>query len=174
MNETLKRFLDNAEAQKAKAEKDERDAFLISLELIEGTRREYGKHSVKYNSYDKAEKQWYYDRPIPIEVSDDEYEQIKALAPYVKSKSSADDKDYYDYLTDNAENKLSVINALVLILFVVGGIISIIGACQGYKADVTLIVMGITTILFSALIWAFIRVFLVISMNVNHIRKRIK
>ena len=170
MDEKLKQFIDLANAKK----KEERDSFLVSLNLTEGTRRVYGEHGGPFNQYDKEVKQWYYDTPIPIDVTDEEYSQIKELAPYVKSNSSADDKDYYDYLTDHAETKLSAINALVLILFVLGGIVSIIGAFQGYKADVTLVVTGIITILFSALLWAFVRVFLVISMNVNHIRKKIK
>lgn len=168
MDEKLKQFIDLANAKK----KEERDSFLVSLNLTEGTRRVYGEHGGPFNQYDKEVKQWYYDTPIPIDVTDEEYSQIKELAPYFMKGVEA--YDYYDEATNRADNKLSAFNAALLVLSILGGIACIAGSSQGYHTDPTLIGIGIATIFYGIFIWAIVRVFLSMSMNINRIRKNQK
>ena len=80
MDTKVKEFLEAAKSKEREAFEKERDKHLISLGLIkEGESiREYSDRYVyPFTLWDKEKQKYYYDKKVPINVTDDEYEEIK-------------------------------------------------------------------------------------------------
>ena len=92
MNAKLEKFLSEKRELKALEAKKKRDEHLISLGLIDEVKmmnsRKYSEYwSEKYPNYDKNKDLYYCDmeQPSPIEISDEEYEEILKIAPLSES-----------------------------------------------------------------------------------------
>ena len=83
MDERVKKFIDAAKAAERQRFENERDSLLISLGLVDPakTRREYADYySVTHSDWDAEKGKYYRDVVEPIEVSDEEYEEINGLS----------------------------------------------------------------------------------------------
>lgn len=92
MNPKVEKFLSEMKESKANEAKRIRDEHLISLGLVDDEKmiknRKYSQYwSKKYPNYDKYKDMYYSDteHPLPIEISDEEYEEILKIAPLSES-----------------------------------------------------------------------------------------
>ena len=92
MNPKVEKFLSEMKESKANEAKRRRDEHLISLGLVDESKRiesrKYSQYwSKKYPNYDKYKDMYYSDteQPLPIEISDEEYEEILKIAPLSES-----------------------------------------------------------------------------------------
>lgn len=164
MNEQVRAYLD-------KAKKDK----LISMGLIKEMKREYGPYGPIFSKYDKETKQYYFETPIPIDISDEEfeklikYEQIKTAAPQdvVKTENAK--------VKNTAEKALNIYNTVVLVIGLIAAVICVIaGLAGGYSANLALAAIGIGVAITFVLSWAVIKVYVNISNNLHEINSKLK
>ena len=110
MNEKLKNFLDAERAVERKKYEKERDEVLLSLGLCE---REYAdEYSEEFCLYEvdlqTGKTNWYKQRPI--EISDEEYEELKKHIEIKKHTGSS--------------NAVSIMLRVIAILVYVGGFVA--------------------------------------------------
>lgn len=82
MDPKVKEFINAAKSkERAKFEK-ERDKYLISLGLIKEQERKYSDayNASTFPNYDSELKKYYRETFVPVEVTDEEYEEIKKWA----------------------------------------------------------------------------------------------
>ena len=100
MDEKVKQFLDEAKAKEQKAteeaiakEKKEKNDFLVSLGLIKEKKREYSDTLAPgFSLWDPEAKKYYADVSIAVDVTEEEYEEIKK---YAKLQNFTVDKAEY-------------------------------------------------------------------------------
>lgn len=184
MNGKVAKFLAEAKERESKKAAKERDATLISLGLTEGVKREYGPYGRPYVNYDREAKKYYYDRPIPVEVTDEEYAEILKYAPARQKPAkpvSAAEKPVSKYpVNPGAEN---TINAVATVLLVVGIVASVACAVFGFVAMAALgdpeawwigIIAGALLLLASFVQWASVKVIVNISRSLYNINASIQ
>ena len=173
MNENVKKFIDAAKAAERKRFESERDSLLLSLGLIDPdkTRREYvDYYSASYSDWD-AEKKMYYRVVVePIEVSVEEYEEIKKYAPKDTKKEVLGEELIYN----GAEKFLSVINGLSLTIGVITSIVLFVLALHSYKNIGYMLLSAVVVLLISLVSWAVVKVVLNVSNNLHEINSKIK
>jgi len=166
MDEKAREFLDKTKGEK-----------LISLGLIKETVREYGPFSVKYSKYDKETKSYYRERPIPIDVT---YEEFEKICKYAEMKTPKEQKEETENkerhpILNGAEKTLGVFNSISLAFGVLIAIVCvIIGIVADFEYSALFFVYGIILIIPFILSWAVIKVFLNISNNLHHINSKLK
>ena len=175
MNENVKKFIDAAKAAERKRFESERDSLLLSLGLIdpEKTRREYSDYPYPTDTHpdlDEEKKKYYRTIVEPLEVSDEEYEQIKQYAP----KETLSVVSGNSVLGKTSENFLALLSNISL---AIGTIVSIVllfstNNFGGNKGYVVLTAVGLFFI--SLMSWAAIKVLLNISNNLHEINSKIK
>lgn len=123
MNAKVQEFIDKMK----KEEKKQRDAKLISLGLIDETKstlkREYYNYFHVDFKYDK-DKNLYYKEVgsyAPIDVTDEEYQEILKYSPNIDAESKADKK----VIETGWANGIKTIAILLFIVNIIGGIITI-------------------------------------------------
>ncbi len=153
MNPKVKAFIENAQEKQQKQAKQERDELLVSLGLTDGVERKY---------WDDEKQMYYYDAPVPISVTDEEYELIKM---YVKQRGEkrADESEK----SNGAERFLGVINTISL---VVGLLCAVVMLFLG----VEMVIAGICLAIVMFVSWAMVKVVLNISNNLHDINAKMK
>ena len=109
MDPKLKAFLE----KKQETERKERDKLLTSLALV-NYEKEYsptGKKTGPYVHFDKDQNNYYMNKTTPIQVTDEEYEQIKK---YVEPKKKT---------VDGTEGGLKVVNGFFWIFAILAFIV---------------------------------------------------
>lgn len=180
MHELVKKYLDEGKAkeqeildEEARKKKEERDNYLIRLGLTTGTERRYSKeYSGPYCSWDKEKEMYYYDAQVPVEVTDEEFEEIRKYEKFHNGEIpvSAEAKATLD---NGAESTLSVINSVFYILaWIVAFTMFIVGLSDyGYRG---LIKLSIILILGATITWAVVKVYINISNNLHELNAKIK
>lgn len=126
MEPILKAFLDKKQAEQRKEFESERDQLLVSLGLVK-FEKEYspsGKQTGPYVKYDVGAKNYYYVKhKTPIEVTDEEYEQIKKYALTQKSQKPQTLQKSNE--VDGTEWGLKLVNGVFWVLAIIGFVIVI-------------------------------------------------
>lgn len=167
MNEKVKEFLDVAKTQQRLQLKKERDKLLISLGLYkeDETSHDYSDSDNYIHKWDEKNQQWYKATVTPIEVTDEEYEEILKYA-HVKE----DTEDTPDNM--NADNFLSITNGIMLFLSCVACFILIFASIN--MEDYTYAIIGIAILPLCVLSYALVKVFVNISRNIKEIDDKLK
>ncbi|MBR4774656.1 MAG: hypothetical protein IK008_00980 [Bacteroidales bacterium] len=171
MRERVKQFLEEAKAKEKEARKRERDIFLISIGLTEDperTQKLYCDHyDPPYTLWDSEKGQYYYNAPIPLEVTDEEYEELKKYGQYKKAGDASD-----SLLDPGAEKTLNILNTLMLVTAILGVIVLFYKALNSGLFIYFIAPVGvfITYLAF----WAMIKVYINISQNLHEINRKIK
>ena len=126
MEPILKEFLDKKQAEQRKEFESERDQLLVSLGLVK-LEKEYspsGKQTGPYVKYDVGAKNYYYVKhKTPIEVTDEEYEQIKKYALTQKPQKLQTLQKSNE--VDGTEWGLKLVNGVFWVLAIIGFVIVI-------------------------------------------------
>ncbi len=165
MDAKVKEFLDAAKAK----EKKERDNHLISLGLIdEGkTQREYSQnYGAGFYQWDEEKKMYYNDKAVPVEVTDEEYEEIKKYS----SKNAVESVE----LDNGAESFLKVINIIVLIIGIIATVGLLIAAANSYRGGGVYVLSAAAVLVVSLISWAVVKVVLNMSNNLHKINSKLK
>ena len=172
MNPKVQQFIDEAKAKERAEFEKLRDAHLIKLGLVDEEKStiEYSKNyseALGFVKYD-AEKDMYYKGVfVPVEVTDEEYEQIKRYtAPKVKAVADSND------VANSAEVFLGVVNNIVRVVVVVSSIALAIFALS--EELWIFFILGVVVLLGGLIITATTKVLLNISNNLHEINAKIK
>lgn len=166
MNDQVRAFLDKAKDKK-----------LISMGLIEETRREYGPYSPKYRLFEKETRRYYRDIPIPIEISDEEfekllmYEKIKETIPQEKEDDIRDVR----HINNTAEKILNTFNVIALVIGITAALVCVIlGFIDSMRLGYMAILIGIAITIPIILSWAMLKVYINISNNLHEINSKMR
>lgn len=163
MNPKVKAFIENAQEKQQIQTKQERDKLLVSLGLTDGVERKYAKEwDGVYQSWDDEKQMYYYDAPVPISVTDEEYELIKMCVKQ-RGDKCADESDK----RNGAERFLSVVNTIGL---VAGLLYAVAMLFMGLR----LALMGVCLAIVMFISWAMVKVVLNISNNLHDINAKMK
>ena len=136
MEPILKEFLDKKQAEQRKEFESERDKLLVSLGLVK-FEKEYspsGKQTGPYVKYDVGAKNYYYVKhKTPIEVTDEEYEQIKKYALTQKPQKLQTLQKSNE--VDGTEWGLKLVNGVFWVLAIIGFVIVIFLASDALFND---------------------------------------
>ncbi|MCI5716773.1 MAG: hypothetical protein MR292_00060 [Alistipes sp.] len=170
MDTKVKEFLEAAKSKEREAFEKERDKHLISLGLIkEGESiREYSDRYVyPFTLWDKEKQKYYYDKKVPINVTDDEYEEIKKY-------STKEVVEETTKLNKGAEKFLGVINGINLAVGIIITIGLIYVAIISYQNEGLYAIASIVVLLTSLISYAIVKVVLNISYNLHEINSKQK
>lgn len=181
MNPKVLEFIENAkkaqaEAQELERQKQaaERDALLISLglcrmEMVEIKRDEAYKINFEGVKYDAEKDIYYRGGAVAIDVTDEEFEEIKKYAPKKEKIEQIGDVP----LDNSAEQFLGVLNVISLVICCIAAFILIVAGMDSYR-ERYLIGVGIGLAVFSLIYYACMKVVLNISNNLHKINSKIK
>lgn len=167
MDEKVRNFLDKAKSEK-----------LVSMGLIKETTREYGPYGLKYPKYDPETKQYYRDVPIPVDVTDEEFEKICRYEQINQQKHQEEDIDAKieerRSVKNGAEKTLGVFNSIGIVFgIIMAAICILVGIFADFDYSVLFIVYGVIIIIPFILSWATLKVFLNISNNLHQINSKL-
>lgn len=162
----------------------ERDKLLVSLGLIDHYEKSYGPYGHPYVNFDKDTKLYYYDRPIPVAVTDEEFAEILKLAEINKrSKPMASDNEdnkekkrrALREINNGAENTLKVFNIVFLIIGILAAVIVLISGLHHWSRDVKFMsaFISIGIVLVFLFNWAVMKTFINISNNLHEINAKL-
>ena len=130
MNPKVQEFIDKMKAEQREKELKERGEHLISLGLIdEDKSNEETEYSDYYGGKDwkwDYEKNQYYKTvgiKVPVEVTDEEYQEILKYAPVIEKEVEEIVKPEPETPTANA---IRIIATILLILMLIVGVVSLI------------------------------------------------
>lgn len=171
MDPKVKEFIDSAKSKKREEFEKERDAHLISLGLIKEKVRKYSDaYGGGYYAYDEVQKKYYGEFNVPVNVTDEEYAEIKKIT---EEKPNEDIK-----IENGAEKFLAVFNGIFLGIGILASVILLIAAIDGlsYGDDegVVYLLSSIGVLLVSIISWNITRVLLNISNNLHKINSKLK
>ena len=160
----VKEFIEAAKSKERAEFEKKRDEHLISLGLIKKREKKYSDtFGGGYNLYDEGQNKYYGLFTKPVEVTDEEYEEIKKIATKPEE------------VENGAENFLRVINGISLVIGIIFAIILIIASVNSYEDESTsFLIAGIAVLLISFVSCAIIRVLLNISNNLHQINAKLK
>lgn len=165
---------------------NEREKVLISLGLIDHYVKEYGPYGAPYVMFDKDTQQYYYNRPVAVDVTDAEFEKILQLATLrqqtakVPTGQTANNKiesrHRLQNINNGAEKTLRVFNMVFLIL---GIILASLTLISGLMAPYSIarqyrIIIAIGIVLVFLYNWAIMKTFINISNNLHEINAKIE
>lgn len=172
MNEKVKNFIDAEKSKERAFFEKERDELLISLGLVNEseTIREYSDvYSYIYNKWDENVRKYYHEKLIPIKITDEEYEEIKK---YSTMKSTE------EIGLNEAEKTLNIINIIFLTINITIAIILVcvaINVISSYKSGGGYyFLISIILLLMTLFSWAYTKVVINISNNINKINNKLK
>lgn len=169
MNAQVEELLAKGKAEKLRR----RNAHLIKLGLVDmskGSHREYAKDwdGRPGWTYDKEKELYYRDssegEPIPVGVTDEEYEEICKLFPEEEDGRATDSKAPEKTLKDIA----SVLLAIGILAFAACLIIAFIGDTPGL-----FIMYGLIVLAAAVVNWAIMRCFADMSSTLKDIKSKI-
>lgn len=180
MDEIVKKILDEAKAKENEAielanqkKKEERDKYLVSLGLIkEGKERKWSEtFGQPYVFWDEEKKMYYYDAPVPVEVTEEEFAEIQKYAKFQNSEGTNSTEEDLPY-DNGAERALNSINKIMLALAIVGGIVMFFFALGIDQKG--LIIWALVSVLGYVIVWAFVKVYINISNNLHSINYKLE
>ena len=165
-----KEFLDAAKAKERAEFEKKRDEHLISLGLINeeeskceySDRYDYTQGNILYDA--KLDK-YYKGVKVPLQVSDEEYEEILKFAPTTVAINE-------DTLNNGAEKFLGTINTIILVVSIIAAVSLAIYAM--YWEEGALFLIGLGVLLVGLISWAIVKVMLNISNNLHKINSKLK
>lgn len=164
MNEQVKAFIDKAKSEK-----------LVSMGLIKEMKREYGPYGQTYSKYDKETKQYYCETPIPIDISDEEFEKLLQYEKINTTAPKENAKVNNTPLNNTAEKALNIYITVVLVIGIIAAVFCVIGGLMAsYTTDFALVGIGIGVAIAFVLSWAVIKVYINISNNLHEINSKLK
>lgn len=172
MDPKVKQFLDEAKAKERAEFEKQRDAHLIKLGLVDEEKStvEYSESyslEMGFVNYDSQKDKYYKGTVVPVEVTDEEYEQIKRYtAPKVKAVADSND------VANSAEVFLGVVNNIVRVVVVVSSIALAIFALS--EELWIFFILGVVVLLGGLIVTATTKVLLNISNNLHEINAKIK
>ena len=180
MHELVKKYLDEAKAkeqemieEEARKKKEQRDNYLIGLGLIAGMERRYNKErGNQYCMWDDEKKMYYYDAQIPVEVTDEEFEEIQKYEKFHNGKAVSSVEEKPD-INNGAEATLSAINTIFFVLALIAGFTMFV-AGMGDTAYRGLVKLSIILILGATISWAVVKVYVNISNNLHELNANSK
>ena len=91
MNEKVKVFLDAKKEEKAKKYNQEKNDLLLSLDLCEKVYSDNNEYTAEfpYNEYSAKDNGIKWFKKVPIEITDEEYEEIKKYSCIKSQKSTS-------------------------------------------------------------------------------------
>lgn len=140
MNERVKRFLDNAVAKERELYEKEKNKTLIEMGLADKVYSDTWSAEFMYTEYDSSTSRTRFCKVVPIEVTDEEYEEIKKHVPHKN-------KPVEVLGSRNVVSKLLTIIAIVI--YVVGFIAGFILGVDRYD-DLTFMVIVWWVVFFAA------------------------
>lgn len=167
---SAKAFIEAAHKEERASFEKEREELLISLGLFdeEKTSREYSDDRVyPFVNWDNETGKYYYDKKVPLAVTDEEYLEIKRIA---KTKEVEEEI----YINNSAERTLNGFNIAMLIICLVGAFFLFIMSCNAYRGEGIYIAGAIVLVLLGLYNWAIMKVFINISNNLHQINKKQK
>lgn len=167
MGQTVQEFIQDAQAKEREEFERKRDFHLIGLGLIDSEKstKYYSKYqSSVYTMWDSEKKMWYYSTPAPLDVTDEEYEEIKRLTQH---------KTETPTLNDSAETFLNVVLIIFLIVGILGAIILFVIGADTYSGEVYFISGGVLLVT-SMINFAIGKVVLNISNNLHMLNYKVK
>lgn len=167
MGQTVQEFIQAAQAKEREEFERKRDFHLIGLGLIDSEKstKYYSKYqSSVYTMWDSEKKMWYYSTPAPLDVTDEEYEEIKRLTQH---------KTETPTLNDSAETFLNVVLIIFLIVGILGAIILFVIGADTYSGEVYFISGGVLLVT-SMINFAIGKVVLNISNNLHMLNYKVK
>ena len=179
MHELVKKYLDEGKAkeqelldEEALKKKEQRDRYLIRLGLISGTERRYNKkYGDPYYTWDKKEKMYYYDAPIPVEVTDEELEEIQKYEKF-QGESPSLPVEEKPTIKNGAEETLSAINSIFYVLaWIAAFIMFVLGMSKGFYG---LVWNAVQLVIYSTIAWAVVKVYVNISNNLHELNAKSK
>lgn len=166
MDPKVKEFIDSAKSKKREEFEKERDAHLISLGLIKEIVRKYSDaYGGGYYAYDEVQKKYYGEFNVPVNVTDEEYAEIKKIT---EEKSNKDIK-----IENGAENFLGVLNTIFFVIGIIAAIILVCISFDSYDGGIYFL-SGLGVLLVSFVSWGITKVLLNISNNLHQINSKLK
>ena len=172
MNPKVKQFLDEAKAKERAEFEKQRDAHLVKLGLVDEEKStiEYSERyslEMGFVNYDSQKDKYYKGTVVPVEVTDEEYEQIKRYtAPKVQTVADSNDE------ANSAEVFLANVNNIVRVIVIVSSIaIAIFALSEGM---LMLLLVGVLILLGGLIVTATTKVLLNISNNLHEINSKLK
>ena len=167
MDEKVRSFLDKAKNEK-----------LIAMGLIKETIKEYGPYGLKYSKYDPETKNYYRETPIPVDVTDEEFEKICKFAEMNHSKQQEENIDSkiaeIGAINNGAERILGLCNTIGIVFGIVAAVVCVlVGLFLDSEYSTLFIVYGILILIPFTLSWAALKVFLNISNNLHQINSKL-
>lgn len=168
MDAKVKEFLETAKAKEREEFEKKRDKHLISLGLIKETKKEYSDYyNWEYATYDDEVKKYYRKVHIPVEVTDEEYDEILRVSPPATKIEEV-------VIEDGAERFLGVMNVISLIVGIIAALVLVFVAMDSYRNGGYYFMGGVALLLMSLISWAIVKVILNISDNLHKINSKLK
>lgn len=151
----------------------ERDALLISLglyrnEIVEVEKQVAYKINFDGVKYDEENDIYYREIKCALDVTDEEFEEIKKYAPQKENIGRKEGDD----INNSAEQLLGVINGLSLVVCCILALILVVGGISNSESYEVCI--GVCLALVSLISYACIKVVLNISNNLHQINSKLK
>ena len=174
MDELVQDYLEKAKTAVAAEESKKRNKHLISLGLYH-TERVYGPYGGKFLLYDKEQKRHYYEKKIPVEVTNEEYAEICKYASRNKVEEDIPEEPKVKEVSNSAERILGGFNTFLLCVNILMAIVVLVGAIStGEMMPVGMaILVAILIVAGAILVWATVKVCLNISNNLHEINAKI-
>ncbi len=165
---------------------NEREKVLISLGLIDHYVKEYGPYGAPYVMFDKDTQQYYYNRPVAVDVTDAEFEKILQLATLrqqtakVPTGQTANNKiesrHRLQNINNGAEKTLQVFNIVFIVIGLIAAAIIFISGMNTRIAAARMygVIISIGIVLFCLYNWAIMKTFINISNNLHEINAKIE
>lgn len=169
MDPKVKEFIEAAKVKERTRFEKERDAHLISLGLIKERLKEYSEayNPSKYPSYDSSMGKYYRETIIPIDVTDEEYEEIRKITKIVPSKESD-----IEIKKGVAESFLGTINGISLAIGIIATLVLIIVSIV--EGEGWLFLIALVVFFLSVTSWSIPKIILNISNNIREINSKLK
>ncbi len=168
MGQTVQEFIQAAQAKEREEYEYKRNLHLLELGLIDSEKitKYYSKsQSSVYTMWDSEKQMWYYSTPAPLDVTDEEYEEIKRLS---------EKKEEPLVLNNGAESFLNVMLIISLIIGIIGTLaLFVIGMTQ-YIGGGVYIISAVALLIASLVNFSVGKVALNISKNLHTINAKIK
>ena len=176
----VKEYLDAAKAAERKKFEEKRDSILISLGLVDPdkTKREYSDldyYTYAYPEWDPEKRKHYRIVHEPVEVTDEEFEEIMKYAPKVSKKEVSNDIKYTPQCVEvenGAEKFLAVVNNIALAIGIIAAVFLLFIALNSNKIAGYFVLSALGVLLVSFVSWAVVKVVLNVSNNLHEINAK--
>ena len=180
MDAKVKEYLDAAKAAERKKFEEKRDSILISLGLVDPdkTKREYSDldyYTYAYPEWDPEKRKHYRIVHEPVEVTDEEFEEIMKYAPKVSKKEVLNDIKYTPQCVEvenGAEKFLAVVNNIALAIGIIAAVFLLFIALDSNKIAGYFVLSALGVLLVSFVSWAVVKVVLNVSNNLHEINAK--